>query len=30
MHAGVTLKHKTLRAIIEDLKISVEQFRELL
>jgi predicted RNA binding protein YcfA (HicA-like mRNA interferase family) len=29
MHAG-ELKRKTLRAIIQDLKITVEQFRELL
>ena len=30
MHAGASLKKKTLRGIIEDLKITVEEFRSLL
>ena len=30
MHAGVTLKPKTLRGIIQDLRITVEQFRQML
>jgi hypothetical protein len=30
MHSGMSIKAKTLRAIIADLKISVEEFSELL
>lgn len=30
MHSGVTLKPKTLRAIIQDLKLTVDEFSELL
>jgi len=30
MHSGVVIKRKTLRAIIEDLKLSVEEFSNLL
>jgi predicted RNA binding protein YcfA (HicA-like mRNA interferase family) len=30
MHSGVTLKPKTLRAIILDLKLTVAEFRELI
>ena len=30
MHAGATLKRKTLRAIIQDLKVTVEEFQKLL
>lgn len=30
MHSGVTIKRKTLRGIIEDLKLSVEEFSNLL
>jgi predicted RNA binding protein YcfA (HicA-like mRNA interferase family) len=30
MHAGVAVKRKTLRGIIADLKITVEEFRNLL
>jgi len=30
MHAGDALKRKTLRGIIEDLRITVEEFRGLL
>jgi len=30
MHAGAALKRKTLRGIIQDLKITVEQFHEML
>jgi predicted RNA binding protein YcfA (HicA-like mRNA interferase family) len=30
MHSGVSLKPKTLRGIIEDLKLSVEEFQKLL
>ncbi len=30
MHSGVTIKRKTLRAIIDDLKLSVEEFSNLL
>jgi predicted RNA binding protein YcfA (HicA-like mRNA interferase family) len=30
MHAGRELKRKTLRGIIEDLRLSVEEFRDML
>lgn len=30
MHAGVAIKPKTLRAIIADMKITIERFTELL
>jgi predicted RNA binding protein YcfA (HicA-like mRNA interferase family) len=30
MHSGVTLKPKTLRAIVQDLKLTLEEFRELI
>jgi predicted RNA binding protein YcfA (HicA-like mRNA interferase family) len=30
MHSGVAIKRKTLRAIIDDLKLSVEEFANLL
>jgi hypothetical protein len=30
MHSGVAIKRKTLRGIIEDLKLSVEAFSQLL
>jgi len=30
MHSGVAIKRKTLRGIIEDLKLSVEEFSNLL
>ncbi len=30
MHPGTALKRKTLRAIIEDLKVTVEEFQNLL
>lgn len=29
MHSGVTIKPKTLRAIIHDMKLTVEEFAEL-
>jgi predicted RNA binding protein YcfA (HicA-like mRNA interferase family) len=30
MHSGVTLKPKTLRAIVQDLELTLEEFRELI
>jgi predicted RNA binding protein YcfA (HicA-like mRNA interferase family) len=30
VHGGVSIKRKTLRSIIDDLKVSVEEFSDLL
>jgi hypothetical protein len=30
MHSGMAIKRKTLRGIVEDLKLTIEEFAELL
>ncbi len=30
MHSGASIKRKTLRAIIQDLKLTLEEFREMI